>query len=98
MSILTDLRQFRSTSYSAPPPAERTILPILPLPDSFLFHRMNQTGSTAILWPVLGRKTLGLRTQNEQMGIPVHSVAIRQTDGLSPFILKLSQIHFYVSE
>ena len=36
--------------------------------------------------------------QNGQMGIPVHSVAIRQTDGLSSFILKLSQIHFYVSE
>ena len=45
-------------SLAAPPPAERTILPILPHPDSFLFHRMNQVGSTAILWPVLSRKTL----------------------------------------
>ena len=45
-------------SLAVPPPAERTILPILPLPDSFSCHRMNQVGSPAILWPVFGRKPL----------------------------------------
>ena len=85
--------QFRSSPYGrkdyfSNPPASRLIF--VPQNESNWLY----SHSVACFGP----KTLGLRTQNEQMGIPVHSVAIRQTDGLSPFILKLSQIHFYVSK
>ena len=75
-------RQSRSSTsgrknYSSNPPAPRFIF--LPQNESSGLY----SHSVACFWP----KTLGLRTQNGQMGIPVHSVAIRQTDSLSPFIL-----------